>query len=54
MNQKALRILIVFLIVALVATLILSLVGYINSLIFWGLSAVTAVFAFVVLPKINK
>ncbi len=54
MNQKVLKILIVFLIVALVSTLILSITAYIDPLIFWGFAIVTAVFAFIVLPRINK
>ena len=54
MNQKALKILIVFLIVALVFALILSITSYISPLIFWGLAIATALFAFIVLPRINK
>ena len=54
MTQKALKILIVFLIFALVSTLLLSIAGYIDALIFWGFAGVTAVFAFIVLPRINK
>jgi len=54
MKQQALKILIVVLIVALISTLILSLVSYINPLIFWGLAIATAGFAFLVLPRINK
>lgn len=54
MNQKALKILVVFLIAALVSALLLSLTAYINPLIFWGFAAATALFAFIVLPKINK
>jgi hypothetical protein len=54
MTQKALKILIVFLIVALVSTLMLSIAGYIDALIFWVFAGVTAIFAFIVLPRINK
>lgn len=54
MNQKALKLLIVILIVALVFTLILSMTAYIDPLIFWGFAIAAALFAFIVLPRINK
>ncbi len=54
MNQKLFKILIILLCLALVFTLTFSVMGYVNPLVFWVFAVVAAVFAFIVLPRMNK
>ncbi len=54
MNAKALKALVLLMSAALVAALTRSVIGQLDPTVFWVLAGITAVFAFLILPKMNK
>ncbi|MBN1941425.1 MAG: hypothetical protein JW772_04555 [Candidatus Diapherotrites archaeon] len=54
MKKQDLKIPILLLIVLLVAVLTLTVLGLLDPLIFWFLAAASAIFAFIILPKIKQ
>ena len=54
MKEKALKALVVLLAIALAAALTMSVTGLLDPIVFWVLAGITAVFAFLILPKMGK
>ena len=51
---KVLKLFVVFLIAYLISSLALFFAGLISPIVFWVVIALAAIFAFFVLPRINK
>jgi hypothetical protein len=54
MNEQIKKILIVFLIIFLLLIFFLAVLGFTDIINFWIAAILIAVFAFLVLPKLNK
>jgi len=54
MNTKALKALVLLMSTALVAALTLSVVGLLDPLAFWVLAGLSAAFAFLILPRVDR
>ncbi len=53
-SEKLVKLFVVFLVAYLISSLVLLLAGIIDTLVFWIGTALAAIFAFFVLPRINK
>ena len=53
-SEKLVKVFVVFLIAYLISSLVLLFAGLISQLVFWVVIALAAIFAFIVLPRINK
>ncbi len=54
MNDKIKKALIVIIILILLIIFFLAILGYIDLMVFWIAAILVSLFAFFVLPKINK
>ncbi len=53
-SEKLVKVFVVFLIAYLISSLVLLFAGLISQIVFWVVIALAAIFAFIVLPRINK
>lgn len=54
MNQKTMKIFIVIIVALLLLIFFASILGFVSIETFWVAAILTAVFAFLILPRLNK